>query len=366
MPRPASKLTRASEFPGVSQYTDRHGKLRYRLRRAGSTVNLGAEYGSADFVRRYNAAMRCEDGPSTRAIRAIPGSLGYAVENWLGSPQFPRLASSTRRSYRRLADHLRTTYGDRPVAGLDRKTIKRIMAKHADRPAAANNLLKVLRMVLEYACDTLDGMNHNPAARIKSMPSANPDSFHTWTEAEIAEFQTAWPEGTVADLAMSLALYTGAARIDLVQLGPHNRIGDRLQYRRQKTKKRSGVVVDIPIHPELKRRLDALPPDQATYLHTHSGQQRSAAGLGNLMQQWRDKAGLPECTLHGLRKAIARRLAEAGASPHEIMAITGHMTLSEVQRYTQQAQRAGLADRAMRLVHQTGKSPKAKELDHAA
>lgn len=350
----ASKRGRGTpEFPGASQYMDRHGKPRWRLRRAGSSVSLGTEYGSEDFIRRYNAAMNLQDQPSTRAIQAVPGSLGHAIESWLGSPHFLRLADITRYTYRRTADGLRATYGERPLAGLDRKTIKRIMAKHADRPGTANNILKVLRIVLEYACDTLDGIGQNPALRIKKLPTENPDGFHTWTEAEIKQYQKAWPEGTLADLAHALVLHTGAARVDVVQLGPHNRIGDRIQYRRQKTRKRSGIVVDIPLHPDLKRRLDALPPDQATYLQTHTGQQRSANGLGTIMRVWCNKAGLPECSLHGLRKAIARRLAEAGATIHQIAAVTGHKTLAEVQRYTQQAQRAGLADMAMQLVHQT-------------
>jgi integrase len=64
------------------------------------------------------------------------------------------------------------------------------------------------------------------------------------------------------------------------------------------------------------------------------------------MRKWCAEAGLPECSAHGLRKACARRLAEAGATAHEIMAVTGHKTLAEVQRYTETAMREGLADSA--------------------
>jgi integrase len=39
------------------------------------------------------------------------------------------------------------------------------------------------------------------------------------------------------------------------------------------------------------------------------------------------------CKTHGLRKAAARRLAEA----KQIQAITGHKTLAEVERYTRKA-----------------------------
>lgn len=78
--------------------------------------------------------------------------------------------------------------------------------------------------------------------------------------------------------------------------------------------------------------LDALPADAFTFLETRGGERRSPFALGNKMREWCDEAGLPDCTSHGLRKAIARRLAEAGASPHEIMAVTGHTTLAEVTR----------------------------------
>ena len=53
------------------------------------------------------------------------------------------------------------------------------------------------------------------------------------------------------------------------------------------------------------------------------------------------------CTIHGLRKAACRRLAEAGCTVHEIAAISGHATLKEVERYTKAADQARLAQAAM-------------------
>jgi integrase len=59
-------------------------------------------------------------------------------------------------------------------------------------------------------------------------------------------------------------------------------------------------------------------------------------------------ARLPKhCTAHGLRKAACRRLAEAGCSGNEIMAISGHATLKELVRYTKDADQARLARNAM-------------------
>jgi hypothetical protein len=42
-----------------------------------------------------------------------------------------------------------------------------------------------------------------------------------------------------------------------------------------------------------------------------------------------------------------RRLAESGNTTHELMAISGHRTLSEVQRYTEDADQKRLADTGM-------------------
>jgi Phage integrase family len=78
-------------------------------------------------------------------------------------------------------------------------------------------------------------------------------------------------------------------------------------------------------------------------------------------------AGLPKrCKAHGLRKAAARRLAEAGCSVSEIAAITGHKTLAEVERYTRPADQERLARQAMerQSANKGGKSP-VKELANA-
>ena len=42
-------------------------------------------------------------------------------------------------------------------------------------------------------------------------------------------------------------------------------------------------------------------------------------------RQWCNEAGLPrDCHFHGLRYSAAKMLAEAGCTPHQIAAITGH------------------------------------------
>jgi integrase len=79
---------------------------------------------------------------------------------------------------------------------------------------------------------------------------------------------------------------------------------------------------------------------------TENGKPFTAAGFGNWFRDRCDEAGLSHCSSHGLRKAQARRLAEAGCSNQQIKAITGHRTDSEVARYTRAADQIRLSDQA--------------------
>lgn len=96
----------------------------------------------------------------------------------------------------------------------------------------------------------------------------------------------------------------------------------------------------IPLHPDLKALLDRLPLTNRTFLMTAHGKPFVAARFTNWFHDMVKEAGLPAgLSPHGLRKATCRRLAEAGCSAHEIMAISGHRSLAEVTRYTVAARR---------------------------
>ena len=93
----------------------------------------------------------------------------------------------------------------------------------------------------------------------------------------------------------------------------------------------------------LRASIDASPTGPLTYLETGYGKPFTANGFGNWFRDRCDEAGLPQCSAHGLRKATATRLADMGATPHQIMSITGHRSLSEVENYTRHANKRRLA-----------------------
>ena len=111
---------------------------------------------------------------------------------------------------------------------------------------------------------------------------------------------------------------------------------------------KTGAQLTIPLHPNLSAALRAWPRKHVVMLTTAFNKPFSDAGYGNMMADAIAAAGLPgRCVLHGLRKAAARGLAEAGCTEKEIAAVTGHTTLKEVARYTRAADQRRLAEGAV-------------------
>jgi len=114
------------------------------------------------------------------------------------------------------------------------------------------------------------------------------------------------------------------------------------------TAQKTGAELSIPIHPELGRMLRACPKDGKTFLATAYGKVRSEKAFTGFISDAAMKAGIEgQASPHGLRKAACRRLAEAGCSTHEIMSITGHTNVKEIETYTKAVEQKILAASAM-------------------
>lgn len=216
--------------------------------------------------------------------------------------------------------------------------IRRYLEQFADRYGTANENLKALRQLFDYAVDMFD-LEFNPAKQVKYLASDNPDGFHCWTAAECAKFESYWPIGSTPRLAFAIGIYTAQRRGDIVRVGDQFREAgepyDFLDFVQSKNKERNPVSVSVPILPALEEIIERSETGEATWLITKLGQPFTSDGIGTRFKKWTRAAGLPEhCALHGLRKAACGRMAEQGLTNHEIMAFTGHKTLKEVDRYT--------------------------------
>ncbi|WP_271615311.1 tyrosine-type recombinase/integrase [Bradyrhizobium sp. CCBAU 51627] len=133
------------------------------------------------------------------------------------------------------------------------------------------------------------------------------------------------------------------------RLGRQHIRDGRIRFREAKNEHRNPINIDIPVHPALAESIGAANvSNNMTFLLTEFGKPFTANGFGNKFKDWCCQADPPHCSAHGVRKATATALAEAEATPYEIMAITGHQTLAEVERYTKAVRRRKTADAGMR------------------
>ena len=333
------------ELRYVKAYTDRHCRRRHYFRRPGyPRTALPGEPGSAAFVAAYAAALAGERAP----IGTPPerGSVAALIVAYLGSDEFLALAEGTRRSRRRLLDAFREKLGERPYKGVTTDELRGVVVA-VSGPQARRNRRKAALALWRFAKDRR-WVERNPAADIR-LVTPKSDGYAPWTEADVTAFRKRWPGGTRQRLALELMLGTGQRRGDVVRMGRQHLRDGRIRIQQSKT----AAVVNVPVHPDLKPELAAA-ADRLTFLLTEAGRPFTAAGFGNWFRDAARAAGVT-APGHGLRKLAATRLADAGCTPHEIAAVTGHKTLSEVERYTRSADQTRLATSAMkRLGNESG------------
>lgn len=354
----------------VQRFEDRHGRLRFYFRRPGfQRVALPGLPASQEFMAAYQDALDSGTPKTAGEERTKPGTIGALIVAYYQSHDWAQLDPLTHKTYRNMLDRFRervgnsgVKYGDLPARGVQERHVYKILDAMADTPGAARNLIKRLRTVWDFGRPR-GLVAANPFKDVKlPKPGAG---FRPWTEGDIERFEDHWPEGSRQRLALYLLLYTLQRRSDVARMGrQHRRVMkfedpksgaarevDCLHFTQVKGGQKKGsepVELIIPLHPQLKAVLDALPRDNLTFVLTEWGKPFSAAGFTHWFSAAAEAAGLPAgSTPHGLRKAGSRRLAEAGCTPHELQSMTGHKSLAEVERYTRSAEQAKLARSAM-------------------
>jgi len=210
----------------------------------------------------------------------------------------------------------------------------------ATRPGAANLTLKVMRRLFSYAVKR-EMRSDNPFAGIETYKLG---THHTWTDAEIANYETVWPIGSRQRLAFDLLLYTGQRVSDVAAWRRSDVRSGEIHFVQEKT----GTEMVIPLHPNLVESMKACPAKGLALFGQTNGRPITGDGLSAVVERAAQVAGLPaKCVPHGLRKALMRRLAESGRTTKQIASVSGHKTLKEVERYTAAADQARLARAAM-------------------
>lgn len=331
----------------VSVFVDRHGKERFRFRRDGHSVYLPPP-GTKDYKEAYSRALNGVEGLS----RARPGTVADLVARYYQSIPFRRAGASWQQTQRQVIEGFREQYGAADVAEFKPSDISLIVSRKMDQAvndkgkkvggtAAAERVREVLTRLFAFAVD--EEMIDRNVAKLSHKVGHKPKGYYTWTEGDIAKFREHWPLGTKARLALELMLWTGSRRGNAHKMKPP--VDGRFKAVAVKT----GEEIDLPVQPPLQAAIDAMPEGSIgeTLIVTAYGKPYSAAGFGNKMREWCNAAGLPKCTAHGLRKALATRGANIGLSQQELKALGQWKGDEEVKTYTADRDRHQLAEGAL-------------------
>lgn len=341
---------------GVTVDRDRHKNVRFYFRAPGRPkVRLREEPGTKAFDDEVACARigipyekKIAPAPRKPAAPAKENSFHWLVQqykqrakNRLNPDQLARRV----RLLEEICESGKKRRGDLPYKLMERKHVLEIRDTIRDTPGAQNNVVKTVSAMFGWAI-SVGLADRNPAIGIEHLHSG--DGFHAWTVDEVRQYEERHPQGSKARLALHLGLFTGLRLSDLATLGKQHIRDGWLYVRPGKTGKSSGVVVEIPVLAELQATIEATETGDLTFLITDLGRPFTVNGLGNKMRQWCDQASLPQCSMHGLRKAGATIAADNGATDSQLMAIFGWTTKKQTTLYTKKADRKRLAGEAIR------------------
>lgn len=326
MKRPTLPYLQAKKRGDATHWYYRRGKTYQRIE---------GEPWSPEFIARYN---RIHESFQAAPTGPAAGSLDALITAYLSSPDYERLAASSRQTYRTYADQLRQAIGKAMVRDLETADIYEVQDALAHRPAKANVVIAVLRAVLAYGAKRR-WLALNPAIGVKPLPT---DGEHKpWPPAllERAASELTGP----ARRDFFLGLYTGQRVSDTVRMGPRDIENGGILVTQQKT----GTDLWIPLHPNLSAEMATWVLHGLTWVTDETGRRISAKSM---TRRWRvvlKNMGVEGYVRHGLRKNAAVALVEAGTTDKQAQAITGHASGAVFARYAKAARQKRLARAAM-------------------
>lgn len=318
--------------PFLHREVSRHRKVIWYVRKGhGPRVRLPGEYGSAEFLAAYDAAL----GP--KALKSPPsGTFAWALHNYRGSQAWGVLSPATGRQRDNIFARIVKTHGDTPIAAWKRGDIAAGRDRRAATPAAARHFVEALRGLFKWLVES-GLVASDPTAGV-TVVKPKSDGFAVWTEDDEARFRARWPLGTRERVAFEVLRQTGLRRGDAVRVGrPHVRDG-AIRFATEKTGERVAVAMSAA----LLEAIAAGPCGELTFIATSSGRPMTKESFGNWFRETCTAAGIRK-SAHGLRKATATADALAGRTDAELDAKFGWTGRKMASLYTRSANREKLS-----------------------
>lgn len=361
-------------------WTGRKGDARHRVK---DDLVRGATFQQA-YGRFLQGLHPYDDGPRSilpkRILASQPASktaLERGTVGWLVKRHLETAAFKTQKNRAAIERQLvwaieqplvpgqtgTKTVGEMPLARFDAIAIENLVARKVRTEsvnytvqgklvreermrgkAQANNLVKWLSAVLRTGIKI--GALHSNAARDVDKQRVGTEGFRMWPDEVWDRVLAAYPLGTKQHLVFHLACYTGQRRGDVTFLGLHQMKPPSREFpdgsleisQEKRSPGKEPSVAYVPILPELAASIEAaraagILGSQCFIRQDGKDEPYTKESLGNMVTEWLRKQGIVGYSLHGLRKLCVCRLIERGCAPHTVMAVTGHKTLKEVDRY---------------------------------
>ena len=313
----------------------RSGIPYHRSRKGGkqklTPLPTGLPFDHPDFLAAFAEAAR---GVEPAKV-AAPGTIASTWSLILASDDFAEKSTGYQAIIKRQSAGIIEKGGTFRATAVTEVAVRRDLAK-ASNPGARWRAWRMWATI-----GVRDGWLTTDPTKAITKPKEADGEHPAWSTAEIVAFRNAYPIGSSPRAIAELAYWTGARVSDVVKLGP--RMVDQdgvLVFTQTKTGDLAYVPWSCPLpayaaHMErdraiCKQALEHIGP-AFTFLEAR-GRPRSHKGAGATIIKACKAIGMDR-SIHGLRKARAVALAEAGGTAPQIASWSGHRSLAEVTHY---------------------------------
>lgn len=294
---------------------------------------IKAELGSPQFHAAYQEAVAQHRAPDTGRFHSV-------IVAYKASPDYRKLADTTRRNWSRWLDRIDDHFGELRTVQFDRpeqirKIIRLWRAGFAETPRAADYGMQVLSRVLSFAVDPLGKIASNPCEGIKHLYTGSRADI-IWMDADIEQLRGGDKSSAEIMHAVDLAAHCGLRVADLVRLSWSHVGEDAIVITTGKSRHRREAV--IPLYDDLRQLLARIPRRSTAILTNSRAKPWTTDGLNSSFTTAMKEAGMKERDLHfhDLRGTAATKFYIAGLSERviaEIMAWEEDQVARIIRRY---------------------------------
>ena len=260
------------------------------------------------------------------------------IDLYARSPHFNKLSEGSQRIYRIYLKQFREMLPTAPAGLLERKDIALLIDKRADKPGAANSLLRTVNALYKWARQRGHVAN-DPGKDVGELDMGEHDPWpkHVLDAGLIHENER-------IRLVTHLLYYTSLRIGDVLALRWSDVRGGVIFVTPKKTKRTRGEMM-IPVHRDLAAELGRHKPRGLTIVAGADGKPLHQHTIREELKHFAASLGV-KIVPHGLRKNAVNALLEAGCSVAETAAISGQ-SLGMVEHYAKQRAQGELASAAI-------------------